>query len=89
MNEFILSSLIFTPLLAALVVLLLPVRLQKPVKAVALLGALVQMGLAVLLYIRFDGAALANGQQGYQFVEKLNWIGFSLGNLGRFQIDYF
>ncbi|MCJ8164893.1 NADH-quinone oxidoreductase subunit M [Pontibacter sp. E15-1] len=87
--DFILSSLIFTPLLAALIVLLLPAHLQKPMKAVALLGALVQMGLAVLLYSRFDGGAFANGQQGYQFVEKLSWIGFSLGNLGRFQIDYF
>ncbi|QCR23021.1 NuoM family protein [Pontibacter sp. SGAir0037] len=87
--NFILSSLIFTPLLAALVILLLPARLQKPVKAVALLGALVQMVLAILLYLRFDGLALANGQEGYQFVEKVNWIGFSLGNLGRFQIQYF
>ena len=87
--DFILSSLIFSPLLAALVVLLLPAHLQKPIRVVALLGALVQMGLAVLLYSRFDGAALANGQQGYQFLEKVRWIGFSLGNLGRFQIDYF
>ncbi|WP_299757898.1 NADH-quinone oxidoreductase subunit M [uncultured Pontibacter sp.] len=89
MNNFILSSLIFTPLLAALLVLLLPVRLQQPIKAVALAGTLVQMGLAILLYFNFDGAVLANGQQGYQFVEKVNWIGFTLGSLGRFQIDYF
>jgi NADH-quinone oxidoreductase subunit M len=87
--DFILSSLIFAPLLAALVVLLMPPHLQKPIKALALLGALVQMGLAVFSYFRFDGSAFANGQRGYQFVEKLNWIGFSLGNLGRFQIDYF
>ncbi|MDX5418375.1 MAG: NADH-quinone oxidoreductase subunit M [Hymenobacteraceae bacterium] len=67
----------------------MPTRLGKPIKAVALLGTLVQMVLAVLLYLRFDGSAVANGQEGYQFVEKLNWIGFSLGSLGRFQIDYF
>nr|WP_242920697.1 NADH-quinone oxidoreductase subunit M [Pontibacter liquoris] len=64
-------------------------RLQLPIKAAALLGALAQLVLAVFLYFRFDGAALANGQQGYQFAEKLHWIGFSLGTLGRFQIDYF
>lgn len=89
MNDFILSSLIFTPLLAALLVLLLPVRLQQTIKAVALAGTVVQMGLAILLYFGFDGTVLANGQQGYQFVEKVNWIGFTLGSLGRFQIDYF
>ncbi|WP_162052773.1 complex I subunit 4 family protein [Pontibacter pamirensis] len=87
--DFILSSLIFTPLLAALVVLVMPAHLHRPIKAVALLGTLVQMGLAVFLYLRFDGVAFANGQQGYQFVEKLNWIGFALGNLGLFQIEYF
>ncbi|GAB3204356.1 NADH-quinone oxidoreductase subunit M [Pontibacter aydingkolensis] len=87
--DFILSGLIFSPLLAALVVLLLPTRLQQPIKVVALAGAMVQMVLAILLYFRFDGAAFANGQMGYQFVEKLNWIGFSLGSLGRLQIDYF
>ncbi|WP_161890814.1 complex I subunit 4 family protein [Pontibacter russatus] len=87
--DFILSSLIFTPLLAALAVLLLPAHLQKPIKSVALLGAVVQMGLAVLLYMRFDGAALANGQQGYQFLQKIPWITFSLGSMGRFQIEYF
>lgn len=89
MNDFILSSLIFFPLLAALVVLLLPLRLQKLIKTVTLLGTLGQMVLAIWLYVQFDGAAASNGQQGYQFVEKLNWIGFSLGTLGRFQIDYF
>ncbi|MDX5419556.1 MAG: NADH-quinone oxidoreductase subunit M [Hymenobacteraceae bacterium] len=87
--DFILSGLIFTPLLAALVVLLMPIRLQKPMKGVALLGTLVQMALSVLLYLGFDGAAPANGQSGYQFVEKLDWISFSLGSLGRFQIEYF
>jgi len=89
MNDFILSSLIFTPLLAALVVLLLPMRLQQPIKVVALGGALTQLILAIVLYLSFDGTAAANGQSGYQFVQKLNWIGFSLGSLGRFQIEYF
>ncbi|WP_018479005.1 complex I subunit 4 family protein [Pontibacter roseus] len=87
--DFILSGLIFTPLLAALFVLLLPIRLQKPMKAVALAGTLVQLALAVWLYLRFDGAAPANGHTGYQFVQKLDWISFSLGSLGRFQIEYF
>ncbi|MCC9166893.1 complex I subunit 4 family protein [Pontibacter harenae] len=85
----ILSSLIFVPLLAALVVLVMPIRLQKPIKAVALLGALAQLVLAIVVYLNFQGAAVANGQRGYQFVEKLNWIGLSLGSLGRFQIEYF
>ncbi|MBB6612387.1 NADH-quinone oxidoreductase subunit M [Pontibacter sp. Tf4] len=89
MKDFILSSLIFSPLLAAFIVLLLPMRLPKTIKGVALGGALLQLVLAIVLYLNFDGTAAANGQQGYQFVNKLDWISFSLGNLGRFQIEYF
>jgi len=85
----LLSSLIFTPLLAALAVLLLPARRERPIKALALLGTGAQLLLSLLLYFSFDGSLPANGQQGYQFVEKLNWISFSLGRLGRFQIEYF
>ena len=87
--DFILSSLIFTPLLAALAVMLVPGRLQLPIKGIALAGALLQMGLSLLLYLDFNGNTFADGQQGYQFVERLDWINFSLGSLGRFQIDYF
>lgn len=87
--NYTLSSLVFLPLLAALVVLLLPSRMQRGIKAVMLGGTLLQLIVAVWLYLGFDGAAVANGQTGYQFVEKLNWIGFSLGSLGRFQIAYF
>ncbi|WP_370523747.1 NuoM family protein [Pontibacter sp. Tf4] len=64
-------------------------RLPKTIKGVALGGALLQLVLAIVLYLNFDGTAAANGQQGYQFVNKLDWISFSLGNLGRFQIEYF
>jgi NADH-quinone oxidoreductase subunit M len=87
--NYTLSSLIFLPLLAALVVLLLPSRMQRGIKAVMLGGTILQLLVSVWTYLSFDGAAAANGQTGYQFVEKLNWIGFSLGSLGRFQIDYF
>jgi NADH-quinone oxidoreductase subunit M len=87
--DYILSSLIFLPLLAALVVLLLPLRFQKTMKVVTLSGTLLQLVVATFVYLGFDGKALANGHTGYQFVEKLDWIGFSLGSLGRFQIEYF
>ncbi|WP_114778650.1 complex I subunit 4 family protein [Botryobacter ruber] len=87
--DFILSSLIFTPLLAALAVMLVPGRLQLPIKGIALAGALLQMGLSLLLFLGFNGNSFADGQQGYQFVERLSWINFSLGSLGRFQIEYF
>ncbi|MDX5437237.1 MAG: NADH-quinone oxidoreductase subunit M, partial [Pontibacter sp.] len=76
-------------MLAALVVLLMPARMLQPIRLVALLGTTVQLVLALILYFRFDGTAFANGQTGYQFVEKASWMGFSLGSLGRLQIDYF
>ncbi|SIT93529.1 complex I subunit 4 family protein [Pontibacter indicus] len=87
--NYTLSSLIFLPLLAAFVVLLLPTRMQRGIKAVTLGGTLLQLAVAIWVYLGFDGTKAASGQAGYQFVEKLDWIGFSLGSLGRFQIEYF
>ena len=84
--DYILSSLIFIPLLAVLVVLVLPQRFESGIKTVALLATGLQMILAVWLYFSFN-AGSAN--LGYQFVQQLNWINLNLQSLGLLQIQYF
>ena len=71
----LLSSLVFTPLVAGAGVLLLPRGADRSIRAVALLGMLVHLALAVLLLVRFD----ADG--GFQFVERAPWV-------ERFGIEY-
>lgn len=86
----LLSLLIFLPLGATLLILLLPSNLQKSYRYIALGITLVQFVLAGLLYIRFDhSAAGINTVAGYQFVEQIPWIRLALGNLGQLEIDYF
>jgi len=83
--NYILSSLIFIPLLAVLLVLCLPKGLASGIKIIALLATGLQLILAVWLYLSFAPTT----SSGYQFVEQLNWINLNLQSLGWLQIQYF
>lgn len=63
----LLTLLIFTPLVGALLLLLF--RSEKVVKSIAILFAAIDLALAIYIYIIFDSA----GNQ-FQFVEKIPWI---------------
>jgi NADH-quinone oxidoreductase subunit M len=84
--DYILSSLIFTPLLAVLIILCLPKNLHQGIKLVSLLATGVQLILSVWLYLAFNPTA---GAAGYQFVQQLNWISLNLQSLGLLQIQYY
>ncbi|AHM62188.1 proton-translocating NADH-quinone oxidoreductase subunit M [Flammeovirgaceae bacterium 311] len=92
-TEHLLSLLIFVPLLAALVLLLIPARLSDAGRWVALIATAIQILLAVALWAGFrSGAGAPAGvfsPQGYQFVEKLEWFSLPLGEIGYLSADYF
>ncbi|MDB5262245.1 MAG: oxidoreductase [Adhaeribacter sp.] len=83
--NYILSSLIFIPLLAVLIILCLPKQFYNGIKLVSLLATGLQLILAVWLFSAFNPATT----QAYQFVEQLNWISLDLQSLGLLQIQYF
>lgn len=86
----ILSLLIFSPLIAALFIMLLPNTMQRTYKFTALGISLVQLVLSSYLYIHFDNnLAGINALDGFQFVEQIPWIRLNLGSLGQLEIDYF
>lgn len=86
----ILSLLIFLPLLAALLIVLLPAALRHSYKYIALGFTLVQLLITGWLYANFDStAAGVNAVAGFQFVEQLPWIRLALGSVGQLEIDYF
>lgn len=66
-SEHVLSWLIFSPLLLALVVLLVPSDLGA--KWVALLGSLAIFAFSALIHCKFNGQ-----QSSYQFVEAKDWL---------------
>lgn len=86
----ILSFLIFLPLLASLLIAVLPGSLRQSYKYIALVFTLIQLVAAAWLYGQFDTTALGiNTVEGFQYVEQVPWIHLNLGSLGQLEIDYF
>lgn len=87
----LLSILIFLPLIAGLLVLIIPSRWQGNYKYIALGAIAVQLILSAYIYLHFNGNTYSGGLSAdkFQWVEKLPWIHINLGSLGELQIDYF
>jgi NADH-quinone oxidoreductase subunit M len=64
-----LSVIVFTPLVAALVILLFKAEQKKTIRITALSAALFALALSVWVYFGYDKAVA-----GYQFIEKYNWM---------------
>ena len=65
----ILSVIVFTPMLAGLLILLIPAERKNETRVAALAAGAFAMLLSMWLYFSYDIAA-----GGYQFVEKYNWL---------------
>lgn len=64
-----LSVIVFTPLVAALILLLYKPEQKKAIRITALSAAVFALALSAWVYITYDKAVA-----GYQFVEKYNWM---------------
>jgi NADH-quinone oxidoreductase subunit M len=69
MNFPVLSIITFTPIAAALIILMIPAHRKNEVRTVALAAAIFALILSIWVYISYDQAAA-----GYQFVEKYDWL---------------
>lgn len=88
----ILSVLIFLPLVAAAVILLLPATLQERFKHIALGTTIVQFAISCFIYLSFNpslAAAGINQEHQFQLLEKIPWIRLHMGSVGKLEIDYF
>jgi NADH-quinone oxidoreductase subunit M len=65
----LLSFIVFTPIIAALLILLYKPEQKKAIRITALTAALFALALSAVVYFTYDKAAA-----GYQFVEKYNWM---------------
>jgi len=91
MQSYLLSSLIFVPLLALIVLLFLPASQKGVFKISTLIITGIQMILTVVIYATFQRSIpKADFQKitSFQFVEFLPWIELDLGNWGKLSIDY-
>ena len=86
----LLSVLIFLPIAAAILILLLPSGFQQRFKYISLGVSLVQIILSVFIYTRFNNTVAGiNREDQFQLIEKLPWIRLDLGSIGKLEIDYF
>ena len=69
MNFPVLSVITFTPIVAALIILMMPAHRRNETRAVALVSATFALILSIWVYISYDQAIA-----GYQFIEKYNWL---------------
>ena len=67
----LLSFLIFTPLIGALILLFVPNDRVKVHRWGAFVVSLVALAISLLVAVSFD-----NGQEGFQLVQAVDWIGF-------------
>ncbi len=65
----ILSVIVFTPLIAGLIILLLPAERKTEVRVTALAGAIISLLLSVWCFVSYNVAA-----GGYQFIEHVPWL---------------
>ena len=66
----VLSVIVFTPMVAAVLMLLMPAEKRNEVRSVALIAATFDLIFSGWVYIQY----LVNGMTGYQFVEEYNWL---------------
>lgn len=78
----ILSIIIFLPLLATLVIALLPNAFENQFKNINLTVSIIQVILAFSMISSFDANA------GFQFVRQIDWIHLDLGSIGALNIEY-
>ncbi len=82
MQPYLISLLIFTPLLAAFAALLLPAETKNSFRILTLAVNIFQLLILVIMLRSWDAAA------GLQFVEQQNWITLNLGSWGTLQAQY-
>jgi len=79
----LLSFLIFTPILAALLAIFIPARLTNSFRVVSLSISIIQ---SIILILIFQQYAFVNE---FQLIEKIPWISLQLGTIGILKAEYF
>lgn len=83
MQQYLLSLLIFTPLVAALIALFLPYSFARTFRVIPVITGVIQV--IILIYVLFGFEPSA----GLQFAERTPWISLDLGTWGTLKAEYF
>ncbi len=87
MNGPLLSFLIFLPIVASVLVAILPDQ-QKLQRAITMGVSLLQLVIITIIYFGFQSVSGSYKLENFQFVEQQNWFELSLSGLGKISADY-
>ncbi|MBL3657546.1 complex I subunit 4 family protein [Fulvivirga sediminis] len=89
LNNYLLSIIIFLPLIAALVVAFIPGKFKGAFKYIALGIASLQVLIAIVLLSGYDASyAGVNHLNEFQFLENVPWFDIHLSSFGHISADY-
>src|SRR5581483_3221289 len=71
-NEPMLTAIILCPLIAALLLCLVPRSFVVVMRVVAIVATFISMVLAIIVFWRYDGAAM--GLSGFRFEQQVDWV---------------
>jgi NADH-quinone oxidoreductase subunit M len=83
MQQYLLSCLIFTPLVAAFAMLFIPASFHKVFRIMALGCCVVQLFFLTVILFNY------NPTSGLQFIEQASWITIDIGSWGTLEAEYF
>lgn len=83
MEQYLLSLLIFTPLLTALIALVIPSTSERLFRLIAIVAGIIQVLILIPIMTGF------RGEDGLQFAEQASWITLDLGSWGILSAQYF
>ncbi|WP_422360093.1 complex I subunit 4 family protein [Reichenbachiella sp.] len=87
-TDHLLSWLVFLPLLAAAVMLMIPKSQGHLYKWVALAALTVVTVLSVVLVFSFDKSVVGYGAGSLQFTQQMDWIQLNVGSFGSLLVQY-
>ena len=85
MSQYLLTSLIFTPIAVALLALFIPNDAKKTFRVLTLIISAIQIGLLVFIIDQTKGSSFSS----FLLTEKVNWFSIDVGTWGVLQAEYF
>lgn len=82
MQQYLLSFLLFIPLVAAFIALFIPAQFIKTFRWLALGASLIQLGFLIAIIYQYEASAQL------QFIEQASWISLDLGSWGVLKAEY-
>ena len=83
MQQYLLTLLIFIPLVAALIALMIPSSFHKSFRLITIAASILQLAVLLQVILSYKSSS------GLQFVEQIPWITLDLGSWGFLQAEYF